>query len=63
MNVYIQFLKNETIVIVLMNKVKLGLGLGLSFVSFPLLYIGLNRNKNVLNNEIVEFIDKMESIR
>ena len=47
-----------------MNKVKLGLGLGLSVVSFPLLICtGLNRNKNVLSNEIVEFIDKMESIR
>ena len=45
-----------------MNKVKLGLRL--SVISFPLLlYVGLNRNKNILSDEIVEFVDKMESIR
>ena len=45
-----------------MSNVKLGLGLGLG-LGLPIVYIVLNRNKNILSNEIVEFIEKMESIR
>ena len=43
----------------LMNKVKLGLGLGLGLGS--LIMLGLRKNKS-LSNEIIDFIDKMESI-
>ena len=45
-----------------MNKAKIALKLGFGLGSPLLIYVGLRENKNILNNEIVEFIDKIESI-